>query len=194
MEQTKLTKNKIRRLLGRIMILESKTPRRSPGDFYTSKVENFRKIWITYRNQGQGGFSTTSSILHGGLPFSEYNCTHIEGKGGRPHHRLSNDQQPEILFKVGCHFLPHLEHTRRLQKREHAGDFSGRRRDQHTGQIFFREIDTRRDIIFSGGWRIFGLRRRKARDIIFLGTKRGLKEERGTSHTILHTRQHASEG
>ena len=45
------------------MVLESKTPRRSPGDFYTSKVENFRKIWITYGNQGQGGFSTTSGIL-----------------------------------------------------------------------------------------------------------------------------------
>ena len=49
----------------------------------------------------------------------------MEGKRGRPHHRFSNDQQPEILFKVGCHFLPHLEHTHGLQKREHAGDFSG---------------------------------------------------------------------
>ena len=55
--------NKIRRLLGRIMVLESKTPRRSRRDFYTLKVENFRKIWITYGNQGQGGFSTTSGIL-----------------------------------------------------------------------------------------------------------------------------------
>ena len=62
-EATELTKNKIRRLLGRIMVLESKTPQRSREDFYTLKVENFRKIWITYGNQGQRGFSTTSGIL-----------------------------------------------------------------------------------------------------------------------------------
>ena len=62
-EATELTKNKIRRLLGSIMVLESKTPQRSRGDFYMLKVENFRKIWITYGNQGQGGFSTTSGIL-----------------------------------------------------------------------------------------------------------------------------------
>ena len=77
--------------------------------------------------------------------------THIEGKRGRPHHRLSNDQQPEILFKVGCHFLPHLEHMRRLQKREHAGDFSGRRRDQHTGQILFLGRSTHGEN-YRGGW------------------------------------------
>ena len=81
MEQTKLTKNKIRRLLGRIMVLESKTPRRSPGDFYTSKVENFRKIWITYRNQGQGGFSTTSSILVG-CHFRNITARTLRGRGG----------------------------------------------------------------------------------------------------------------
>ena len=71
-------------------------------------------------------------------------------------------------LQSGCHFLPHLEHTRRLQKREHAGDFSGRRRDQHTGQIFFREIDARRDIIFRKQRKDFlGLRRRKARGFFF---------------------------
>ena len=100
-EQTKLTKNKIRRLLGRIMVLESKTPQRSREDFYTLKVENFRKIWITYGNQGQGGFSTTSGILvdyHFSKIIACTNSQHIT------HIIDSLMERPQILFKVGCHF------------------------------------------------------------------------------------------
>ena len=181
MEQTKLTKNKIRRLLGRIMVLESKTPRRSPGDFYTSKVENFRKIWITYRNQGQGGFSTTSSILVG-CHFPNITARTLRARGGD---RIidSRTTAARNSLQSGCHFLPHLEHTRRLQKREHAGDFSGRRRDQHTGQIFFREIDTRRDIIFF--WRVedFWLEKEKGERYYFSRNKeRSEGRERNQPH------------